>query len=109
MYDWSRSSFLCSGLLLSIVVVASCGVYGNRKRCSSSSSSSSKVKVVDVEAIRQRLSQVIPYFPFKGITRFYDIGGFLKLSSDFQLVIDVLADRYKDVDFHSIGGLDARG
>lgn len=38
---------------------------------------------------------VTPYFPFKGIPRFYDIGGFLKNPEIFQLVIDVFVERYK--------------
>ena len=34
--------------------------------------------------------QVIPYFPFKGIPRFYDIGGFLKPPAGTQRVRHLL-------------------
>ena len=46
---------------------------------------------------------------FKGIDRFYDIGGFLKNPDAFALVVEVLAERYRGVEFDSICGLDARG
>ena len=49
------------------------------------------------------------YFPFKGIPRFYDIGGFLKDPEAFALVIEVLTERYKGSEITSICGLDARG
>ena len=39
--------------------------------------------------IAKRIASVTPYFPFKGIPRFYDIGGFLKDPEAFQLAIDV--------------------
>ena len=62
----------------------------------------------DGEAAR-RIAAVIPYYPFKGIPRFYDIGGFLQRPDIFQEVIDILAARYKDMKIDSIGGFDARG
>ena len=34
----------------------------------------------------QRIAAVIPYYPFKGIPRFYDIGGFLQRPDIFQEV-----------------------
>jgi len=60
-------------------------------------------------AIARRIASVTPYFPFKGIDRFYDIGGFLKDPAAFALVVEVLVERYKDTDLDSICGLDARG
>ena len=62
----------------------------------------------DGEAAR-RIAAVIPYYPFKGIPRFYDIGGFLQRPDIFQDVIDILAARYKDKKVDSIAGFDARG
>ena len=59
--------------------------------------------------IARRIASVTPYFPFKGIDRFYDIGGFLKDPEAFALVVEVLVERYKDMDLDSICGLDARG
>jgi hypothetical protein len=46
--------------------------------------------------VAQRIADVTPFFPYKGIPRFYDIGGFLKHPEIFALVIEVLAERYKD-------------
>ena len=59
--------------------------------------------------VAQRIASVTPYFPFKGIPRFYDIGGFLKDPEAFQLAIDVFVERYRDADIDAIAGFDARG
>jgi len=59
--------------------------------------------------VAEEIAAVTAYYPFKGIDRFYDIGGFLQDPEMFAKVIDVLVDRYKDVEFDSIGGFDARG
>ena len=59
--------------------------------------------------VAKKIAAVVPYFPFKGISRFYDIGGFLKHPEIFALVIEVLVERYKDQQITAIGGLDARG
>lgn len=59
--------------------------------------------------VAQRIASVTPYFPFKGIDRFYDIGGFLKDPEAFALVVEVLVERYRDADIDSVCGLDARG
>lgn len=52
----------------------------------------------------QRIASVIPYFPFKGIPRFYDIGGFLARPDLFQLVIDIFASRYESMEIDAILG-----
>jgi len=57
----------------------------------------------------QRIASVIPYYPFKGIDRFYDISGMLSDPTIFQLSIDILADRYREMECDAIVGLDARG
>ena len=59
--------------------------------------------------IAKEIAAVTPYFPFKGIPRFYDIGGFLKHPRVFKLAIEVLVERYRDQELDSICGLDARG
>mmetsp|Transcript_28178 Transcript_28178/g.49649 ORF Transcript_28178/g.49649 Transcript_28178/m.49649 type:complete len:231 (+) Transcript_28178:89-781(+) len=59
--------------------------------------------------VAKRIAAVTPYFPFKGIDRFYDIGGFLKRPEIFQLVVDVFVARYKSIGIDSIAGFDARG
>jgi len=57
----------------------------------------------------REIAKVIPYFPFKGIPRFYDIGGFLKNPKVFQQIVDIFAERYRGIGIDSVGGLDARG
>ena len=59
--------------------------------------------------VAERIASVTPYFPFKGIERFYDIGGFLKDPEAFQLAIDVFVERYRGLNIDSICGFDARG
>jgi len=59
--------------------------------------------------VAREIAAVVPYFPFKKIPRFYDIGGFLKHADKFALVVEVLVRRYKDTDVTAIGGIDARG
>ena len=55
------------------------------------------------------ISKYLPYFPFKGIPRFYDIGGFLYEPEVFQKIVDIFAARYSDLEIDLIAGLDARG
>lgn len=40
------------------------------------------------------IASVIPYFPFKGIPRFYDIGGFLAKPKVFQQIVDIFVERF---------------
>lgn len=62
----------------------------------------------DGEAAKE-IAQYLPYFPFKGIPRFYDIGGFLAQPKVFQRIVDIFASRYAEIGIDSIAGLDARG
>jgi adenine phosphoribosyltransferase len=55
------------------------------------------------------IAKHVPYFPFKGIPRFYDIGGFLAKPDIFQRIVDIFVDRYQEIGIDSIAGLDARG
>uniref|UniRef100_A0A7S2SSL9 adenine phosphoribosyltransferase n=1 Tax=Rhizochromulina marina TaxID=1034831 RepID=A0A7S2SSL9_9STRA len=57
----------------------------------------------------REIAKVIPYFPFKGIPKFYDIGGFLSMPEVFQQIVDIFVARYGTLEVDSIGGLDARG
>jgi len=57
----------------------------------------------------KEISQYLPYFPFKGIDRFYDIGGFLYEPAIFQKVVDIFVDRYNEIGIDAVAGLDARG
>ena len=42
----------------------------------------------------QRIASVIPYYPFHGVDRFYDISGMLQDPEAFQLCVDVFTKRY---------------
>eukprot|EP00592_Proboscia_alata_P008898 CAMPEP_0194352404 /NCGR_PEP_ID=MMETSP0174-20130528/805_1 /TAXON_ID=216777 /ORGANISM="Proboscia alata, Strain PI-D3" /LENGTH=220 /DNA_ID=CAMNT_0039120435 /DNA_START=92 /DNA_END=754 /DNA_ORIENTATION=+ len=55
------------------------------------------------------IAQTMPYYPFKGIPRFYDIGGFLAKPDVFQQIVDIFAARYKEIGIDAVAGLDARG
>jgi adenine phosphoribosyltransferase len=55
------------------------------------------------------IAAVIPYYPFHGVPRFYDISGMTQNPEVFQLCIDVFVRRYKALGVDCIAGLDARG
>ena len=57
----------------------------------------------DGEAARE-IAQYLPYFPFKGIPRFYDIGGFLYEPAIFQKIVDIFVARYAGKDIDAIAG-----
>ena len=57
----------------------------------------------------KEIAQYLPYYPFKGIDRFYDIGGFLYEPTIFQKIVDIFADRYSAIGIDVIAGIDARG
>jgi len=57
----------------------------------------------------RRIASVIPYYPYHGVDKFYDITGMLKDPVAFQLCIDVFVKRYTDLNIDCIAGLDARG
>ena len=72
------------------------------------SASDNKKYKQDGDEARQ-IAQYLPYFPFKGIPRFYDIGGFLEKPEVFQQIVDIFVERYNEIGIDSIAGLDARG
>jgi len=74
----------------------------------STSSTTSKSYEQDGDEARQ-IAKYLPYFPFKGIPRFYDIGGFLEKPDVFQQIVDIFVSRYREIGIDSIAGLDARG
>ena len=57
----------------------------------------------DGEAARE-IAKFLPYFPFKGIPRFYDIGGFLYEPEIFQKIVDIFAERYRELQVDVIAG-----
>ena len=57
----------------------------------------------------KEIAKYLPYFPFKGIDRFYDIGGFLAEPEVFQKIVDIFVERYQAIGIDSVAGLDARG
>lgn len=57
----------------------------------------------------RRIAAVVPYYPFNGIPRFYDISGILADPDIFKLCIDIFVERYASLQVDFIAGLDARG
>jgi len=52
----------------------------------------------------KEIAKYLPYFPFKGIPRFYDIGGFLAVPHVFQKIVNIFADRYSEIGVDLIAG-----
>jgi adenine phosphoribosyltransferase len=59
--------------------------------------------------LARAIGAVTPYFPFHGMDRFYDIGGFLQEPEVYQRVVDAFAERYRGMNIDKIGSFDARG
>ena len=57
----------------------------------------------------KKIASKIPYYPFHGVPRFYDISGMLHDPSTFQSCIDIFVQRYTNLEVDCIAGLDARG
>ena len=90
------------------VAVGALAVWGVQKCCELARRR--KLKAYDPKGkVAQKIAAVTPYFPFKKIERFYDIGGFLKNPELFQLIVDIMVERYRGADIDSICGFDARG
>ncbi|CAE7517419.1 apt, partial [Symbiodinium microadriaticum] len=66
------------------------------------------VNTVD-QADLELIANTIPYYPFHGVPRFYDISGLIANPDAFQRCIDVFTRKYKDFSVDFIAGLDARG
>jgi adenine phosphoribosyltransferase len=64
---------------------------------------------VDPRDAALSVAQVLPYYPFRGIARFYDIDGFLRHPAVFQQVVDVLEAQCAALGAEAIVGIDARG
>ena len=52
----------------------------------------------------REIAKYLPYFPFKGIPRFYDIGGFLEKPDVFQQIVDIFVSRYEEIGIDSVAG-----
>ncbi len=52
----------------------------------------------------REIAKYLPYFPFKGIPRFYDIGGFLEKPDIFQKIVDIFVSRYNKIGIDSVAG-----
>jgi adenine phosphoribosyltransferase len=79
------------------------------EHCPSQINMTVSTKYAQDGAEAQEIAKYLPYFPFKGIPRFYDIGGFLYEPAVFQKIVDIFADRYAEIGVDVIAGLDARG
>lgn len=52
----------------------------------------------------KEIAKYLPYFPFKGIPRFYDIGGFLDEPEIFQRIVDIFVARYESIGIDRVAG-----
>jgi len=59
--------------------------------------------------LAKEIAKVIPYFPYKKLDRFYDIGGVLKHPKLFNAMCSVMAKRYRKLGVTKILGFEARG
>mmetsp|Transcript_56364 Transcript_56364/g.132153 ORF Transcript_56364/g.132153 Transcript_56364/m.132153 type:complete len:341 (-) Transcript_56364:88-1110(-) len=59
--------------------------------------------------LAKEIAAVIPYFPFKGIEKFYDIQGLLKFPKLFNAVCAVMAKRYRKQGVTKLVAFEARG
>ncbi len=57
----------------------------------------------------QLIASFIPYYPFHGVDRFYDISGIVHNPEIFEMCIRIFAERYSSLNVDVIAGLDARG
>lgn len=57
----------------------------------------------------KKIASVIPYYPFHGVPRFYDISGMTHNPEIFQMCMDIFIKRYAGMEVDAIAGLDARG
>ena len=71
------------------------------KALESKSEASTRNYTQDGEVAKE-IASVTPYYPFKKIPRFYDIGGFLAHPEIFQKVVDAYVERYRGMDIDSI-------
>lgn len=70
----------------------------------SSSTMSSPQKYEQDGVAAKEIAQYLPYFPFKGIPRFYDIGGFLYEPEVFQRIVDIFVERYREIGIDMVAG-----
>jgi adenine phosphoribosyltransferase len=52
----------------------------------------------------KEIAKYLPYFPFKGIPRFYDIGGFLYNPEVFQKIVYIFVHRYSEIGIDCVAG-----
>lgn len=88
---------------------AKAGATAEAGSSSAASAAAGKALTMDEVEAAKTIAATISYYPFKGIARFYDIGGMLAQPAAFQLAIDMFVQRYRSKDIDSIAGFDARG
>mmetsp|Transcript_85482 Transcript_85482/g.242359 ORF Transcript_85482/g.242359 Transcript_85482/m.242359 type:complete len:206 (+) Transcript_85482:90-707(+) len=59
--------------------------------------------------LAREIAATVPYFPYKGIERFYDIGGLLRYPALFDRACGAMAARCRTLGVTCLGGFDARG
>jgi hypothetical protein len=96
---------LLSCLLVGLLAWTDSSSRGNNvdlKTKAASCSMSKKYETDGPEAAE--IAKYLPYFPFKGISRFYDIGGFLNEPAVFQRIVNIFVDRYDEIGIDVIAG-----
>lgn len=71
--------------------------------CIETTTNNNNIYVQDGEEAR-KIAKYLPYFPFKGIPRFYDIGGFLYEPSVFRRIVEIFVERYREIGVDVIAG-----
>jgi hypothetical protein len=95
-------------------VLLSFGLWRYRKSVTPQRHANTQLARLTDDQVAQEIAGVTPYFAFKGIERFYDIGGFTREPDVFQLVIDKFVAHYRELEANGeridkICGIDARG
>jgi len=84
--------------------VTAAATAANAASTSTSTATISKEAYQQDGAEARKIAHYLPYFPFKGIPRFYDIGGFLYEPAVFRRIVDIFVHRYREIGVDVIAG-----
>ena len=111
----SLTVFVCwLWIIVIATAAAAAAATAEEEECTNNNKNNNKMSTANLKYQQdgpeaKEIAQYLPYFPFKGIPRFYDIGGFLYEPKIFQMIVDIFVERYKALQIDVIAGLDARG
>jgi len=77
---------------------------GESSTAASAATTTSKKQYEQDGEEARKIAHYLPFFPFKGIPRFYDIGGFLYEPAVFRRIVDIFAHRYREIGVDVIAG-----